>query len=151
MIGILLAYSLSFGCMKKTESHTKSKQVDALEPIDDTPDMSAQMEAASFDKGSIDAKIKTKMESFHNCYIQSLQKKTDLHGRLMVQFEIAQNGSVLSATVIEDTTGYQPLKNCILDQFRALTFPAGMKSDMVQEGNEERNVIVSYPFLFESE
>ena len=150
VISVLLF--LSSGCIKKAPQQTRDMEVKKEKIHSDVVEtaLGASKPTPSFGKESIDAQIKMRMESFHSCYTQALHKNPSLRGRLMIRFEIAQDGSVVDAMATEDTAGSEPLRDCVVKQCMKLIFPVGMKSDIVRdtENQQERNVVVSYPFLF---
>jgi TonB family protein len=95
----------------------------------------------SLDKEIIRRIIRRHMNEVKFCYEQELTKKSNLAGRLAVQFTIAASGEVLTSVLQSSTMGNISVENCVVKAVRRWEFP---------KPNGGGLVIVSYPFNFMS-
>ena len=73
------------------------------------------------------------------CYEQQLTTHHDLAGRMVVQFNIAPTGQVLSSVMQSSTLGNVRVESCTLQAVRRWEFPKPEGGGLVN---------VSYPFVF---
>ena len=77
--------------------------------------------------GSADATLRSALRqrggSAKGCYDKALRTKPTLQGKLMVGIRISPNGTVCSASVVSDSLGDPGVRNCILQNFRAASYP----------------------------
>ena len=59
------------------------------------------------------------------CYLQQLQLRPGLGGRLELDLVVGPSGAVQAATVATDSVGSAPLTACVLQRVRRWTFPGG--------------------------
>lgn len=81
--------------------------------------------------------IRAKHASLRRCYINRLQTRPGLQGRITVHFVIGSAGRVTRVSSF-DTIGDAALKRCIENRFKALRFPRPRGAD----------VTVNYPLTF---
>ena len=75
------------------------------------------------------------------CYDKELQKRRDLHGKIVVSFVIAPNGAVVKASIKESSMGSKPVVSCVVSRVKRFRFPAPKGGGIVE---------VSYPFIFKA-
>ena len=93
----------------------------------------------SLDRSLIEAVIKRRLNALRHCYERELQKDPGLEGRVVMKFSIAPDGTVSKAEVKQSSLGSDAVEQCIVGQFRRLTFPKPQGGGLV---------VVSYPFHF---
>ncbi len=91
------------------------------------------------DRAGILRVLKQNQVRFNNCYQISLQQQSSLQGALTMQWNIVSNGSVRSATPINDKVGSRTLSDCVSKILQRLNFPAP------PSGQEAR---VAFRFVF---
>ena len=156
IIGVLLFGS---GCLKKTDSSASEIRLGTEEssPLEDKrsekEDSPSSNSAGFVDKNIIDSEIRKHTHDISACYERALQENPSMSGFVMVQFVIANNGTVSRATTTEDTLGSQALTECILAEFMTMQFPVGLKNDAINTSQEPqgRELTISYPLRFASE
>jgi TonB family protein len=83
--------------------------------------------------------IRRHLAGIQNAYNSALKKNPNLgSGKITVRFTIAADGSVTSASLVEDTLNCAPLSSSILGRVRSWRFPTVVTG----------NVTVVYPFVF---
>ena len=75
------------------------------------------------------------------CYERELVKSPNLMGRVMVQFTISAQGSVLDSHVQSSTMNNVPAEQCIAAAVRRWEFPKPQGGGIV---------VVTYPFVLKS-
>jgi len=75
------------------------------------------------------------------CYERELVKSPNLMGRVMVQFTISAQGSVLASLVQSSTMNNVPAEQCIAAAVRRWEFPKPQGGGIV---------VVTYPFVLKS-
>ena len=131
------------GCVKKQVPVHK-------EPMDAPASQVSESAVSLFDKGTIDERIKDNMSDIQACYEQALKKDSGRHGRIVMNFDIDQEGSVVNLEPQENSLSSSGFTKCLIDVFSNMQFPAGMQNDIV-ESDGTKNVSVSYPLLFSPE
>jgi hypothetical protein len=58
------------------------------------------------------------------CYEKALQQQDQLQGKLMVNLCVGVGGGICSATIESDNLGSPAVSQCVLNIFRATTFPS---------------------------
>lgn len=156
LIGLVLVLS---GCLKKTESSASEirQGTEETSPLEEKrPEMTTPHSSASagfLDKNIIDSEIRKHTLEISACYERALKENPSVSGFVMVQFVIANNGTVSRATTTEDTLGAPELTECILSTFTTMQFPVGLKNDALKSSDvsAQRELTISYPFRFASE
>jgi len=96
----------------------------------------------SLDKSLIDQVIKRNQNQIRYCYQRELTRDPTLSGKVTVKFVIARDGSVSKAQTKSSTLGSPPVEDCINQRVMRMQFPEPKGGGIV---------IVSYPFLFQTE
>jgi hypothetical protein len=95
----------------------------------------------SLDKEIIRRIIRRHLNEVKFCYEKELLKKSDLYGRIMIQFTIAGTGSVVASVVQNSTMNNSEVEQCIAGAVRRWEFPKPQGGGIV---------IVSYPFVLKA-
>jgi outer membrane biosynthesis protein TonB len=95
----------------------------------------------SLDKEIIRRRIRAHIGEIKDCYEAKLIYDPNLAGRVVVQFTIAQDGSVLHAITQSSTMKNEAVEDCINEVICDWRFPKPMGGGIV---------IVAYPFNFTS-
>ena len=95
----------------------------------------------ALDKAIIRRVINKNRQAIKYCYDKELQKKKDLHGKIVVTFVISPTGSVVKSTIRESTMKNASVEKCIAGRVRRFKFPAPKGGGIVE---------VSYPFIFKA-
>ena len=95
----------------------------------------------SLDKEIIRRIIRRHLNEVKFCYEKELMKKTDLYGRIMIQFTISGTGQVVASVVQNSTMNNPPVEQCIAGAVRRWEFPKPQGGGIV---------IVSYPFVLKA-
>ena len=93
----------------------------------------------TLDKEIIRRTIRRHINEVRFCYEQELTTHRELAGRMVVQFNIAGNGQVLSSVMQSSTLGNVRVESCTLLAVRRWEFPKPQGGGLVN---------VSYPFVF---
>ena len=91
------------------------------------------------DKSIIDRIVKQHLNQFRFCYERELQRSPELHGKIVMKWVIAKDGSVSSSSVKRSTMKNPVVEACMVSRVRRLRFPAPRGGGIV---------LVSYPFVF---
>lgn len=83
--------------------------------------------------------VRSRYEGVRTCYERGLAHAPIMRGRIVVRFVIARDGSVSSADDAGSTLPDANVIACVLDVFRALTFPKPTGQP----------VMIVYPMQFE--
>jgi hypothetical protein len=97
-------------------------------------------------RGGIDKEIVRRVIRHHLnevkfCYEKELMKNQELYGRVVTEFTIAGNGTVLASVVQSSTLANPPVEQCIAGAVRRWGFPKPEGGGIV---------VVSYPFMLKS-
>ena len=95
----------------------------------------------ALDKSMIDRVVKQNLPSIRYEYEKGLKTDPSIGGKVVIQFTIAPDGNVASATVKSTTLGDPQVEEGIARRFRRMKFP------QPRGGGQ---VVVSYPFVFSS-
>jgi TonB family protein len=106
----------------------------------DPPD--AGVKHGSLDKEVIRGVIRKHLNEVKFCYEKVLAEKPDLTGRVMIQFTISADGSVVASVVQSSTMNNAVVEDCIVKAVRRWQFPAPTGGGIV---------IVSYPFVLKAD
>jgi hypothetical protein len=93
----------------------------------------------SLDKEIIRRIIRRHINEVRFCYETELTKKSELSGRISVQFTIAGTGQVVTSVLQSTTMGNVRVESCVVQAIRRWEFPRPVGGGIV---------IVSYPFNF---
>ena len=143
MMGIML-----WGCSKKTPVHNNASMEESKSQ-DSTPGTPTDSVVSGFDRSVIDTRIKAHMEDIGDCYTKELQNNSQVHGRVVMRFDIDQKGNVVNLEPKGDTLNAPDFTTCLMQVFSKIQFPAGMQNDIVRsDGTKKENIEVKYPLLF---
>jgi TonB family protein len=95
----------------------------------------------SMEKEMIRTVIRSHLDEVRVCYEQKLATNPALHGRVMVQFTVGHEGTVVAAFVQSSTLDDADVDACIVEATRRWRYPPACGSGIV---------IVSYPFVLQS-
>ena len=95
----------------------------------------------ALDKAIIRRVINKNRQAIKYCYDKELQKKKDLHGKIVVTFVISPTGRVVKSSVKQSTMKNKSVEDCIAERVRRFKFPAPKGGGIVE---------VSYPFIFKA-
>jgi TonB family protein len=95
----------------------------------------------SLDKEIIRRVIRSHIKEVKFCYEQELLRKSDLYGRVTIQFTITPMGSVSSSAVQNSTMNNSKVDQCIARAVQRWEFPKPQGGGIV---------IVSYPFVLKA-
>jgi TonB family protein len=92
-------------------------------------------------KDEIRQTVKNNSQFLNSCYADALKEEPKLSGKMVVEWEIGEDGQVNNAKVLSSSLESESLENCVLTSVKKLTFPAPEKNQMA---------LVSYPFVFKN-
>jgi len=92
----------------------------------------------SMDKAMIRAVVRSHLDEVRACYEKKLATSPALQGRVMVQFTVGHDGTVVAAIVQSSTIDDANLNACIVEATRRWRYPPPCGDGIV---------IVSYPFV----
>ncbi len=96
----------------------------------------------SIDKEAIRRIIQQNKNAIRSCYERSLQRKPDLYGKLVLEWDIEERGRVTRASVKSNTLGDDKVATCIMGRIKDLKFP---------EPPPDQIGRVTFPFVFSSQ
>jgi Ca-activated chloride channel homolog len=67
--------------------------------------------------------VRRRTGAVKHCYERELKTKPTLAGSLLIDFTISEQGRVLKASVLENTTGDPPLDRCVVSKLKRWRFP----------------------------
>lgn len=106
-------------------------QTDDVDPIDG---------AGEFDARIVARMISTRRAQITACYEHAITRSPDLHGRVVVQLTIQENGSVTGVHTTDNTMGSDEVARCVESRIRSFRFTPGPEGGSVN---------FSFPFVFE--
>lgn len=96
----------------------------------------------SIDKEAIRRIIQQNKNAIRSCYERSLQRKPDLYGKLVLEWDIEEKGKVTRASVKSNSLGDDQVATCIMGRIKSLRFP---------EPPPDQIGRVTFPFVFSSQ
>lgn len=102
----------------------------------------ADAKTAPIDKEAVRQVMRANLPSFKKCYADELKKNKDLGGKIVIKWEISDEGAVTKALVESSKMNNSTVENCILEKVKTLKFPkppTGMTGE------------IRYPFSFQSD
>ncbi len=96
----------------------------------------------SIDKEAIRRIIQQNKNAIRSCYERSLQRKPDLYGKLVLEWDIEEKGRVSRASVKSNSLGDDQVATCIMGRIKSLRFP---------EPPPDQIGRVTFPFVFSSQ
>lgn len=107
----------------------------------DIPGSEAAFEG-SIDKEAVRKVIRSIISQIRACYEKKLRTNPSLGGKLVITFEIAEQGRVSSAKTKSNTLGDPEVGQCVADRIQAQRFPEPPAGTIA---------VVDYPFVFDSQ
>lgn len=98
--------------------------------------------SGTIDREAIRRIIQANKNSIRSCYERSLQRKPDLYGKLILEWDIGERGRVERTSVKSNTLGDDQVASCIMARIRELKFP---------EPPADQIGRVTFPFVFSSQ
>jgi hypothetical protein len=80
------------------------------------------------------------LRTIKSCYEFQLNKNKELMGKLVLSWEIGEQGRVVSAKVRSNELGNAEVANCIMRNLKTWRFPEPPSNQVVE--------VESYPFFF---
>ena len=93
----------------------------------------------SIDKEAVRRVVRNNRRQLQACYENELSRSPDLHGKIIVQWEIGAGGVVTDAKIKSSTMNNSSVENCITSRLRAWRFP---------EPPANTAAVVNFPFVF---
>ena len=118
-------------------------ETDARVERDEAPpptELSTSCDSGDFDSNAVVRAINTRLSVFTACYERELPQHPDIHGRIVVQLTILEDGSTRGVRIIEAAPGMEAVGACITPVVEAFHF---------DPGPEGGSVTYSFPFVFE--
>lgn len=97
--------------------------------------------SGGIDKKVVDQIVRRRQDRIKLCYERQLNFQPGLSGKVTVQFQIGKTGEVVTSSISEDTMKSGAVSRCILAEVKTWQFPPP---------KGETDVLVDYPFVFES-
>ena len=96
-------------------------------------------EKKTIDREDVRQVIRKNTSSIKTCYSNRLKTNPDIEGKVVVEWDISQDGSVSKAGIKSSTLKDEVVENCIVDKIKSLKYP------VPPNGNTAN---ISYPFSF---
>ncbi len=96
----------------------------------------------SIDREAIRRVIIANKRAIRSCYERVLQRKPDLYGKLVLEWDIEERGRVTRTAVKSNSLGDDEVATCIVNRLRTWRFP---------EPPQDQVGRVTYPFVFTSQ
>ncbi len=93
----------------------------------------------SIDKEAVRRKIKSIINQIKSCYERQLRVTSGLEGKVVIQFEIEEQGRVRSAKSVSSTLNNSTVENCVAARIKETRFPEPPPGTVA---------VVDYPFVF---
>lgn len=98
--------------------------------------------AGGMDKEAIRRVIREHIREIRNCYERELQRSPDLYGKIVLEWDIEEEGRVSRTAVKSNALGNDAVANCIASRLKTWKFPDPPKDQVGR---------VSFPFVFSSQ
>lgn len=95
----------------------------------------------ALEKGEVQRVMRRHHSQIRFCYENALSKNPNLGGKIAANWQIAPNGTVSVASVLQDTMDSASVKTCVLRTIKRMRFPKPRGGGQVT---------VTYPFVFSS-
>ncbi len=140
LAGAVLAASLSLGCggcphagrstssdePPPEQTETEARGAENVILIDEARRITAEdvaLEPMPLTREEVQAVIEGQTDDLSRCYERARAEHPAMHGRLVLEMEIAASGHVLRVNVVEDALGDGVLAGCFADHARHWHFP----------------------------
>ncbi|HMN67422.1 MAG TPA: AgmX/PglI C-terminal domain-containing protein [Bdellovibrionales bacterium] len=97
---------------------------------------------AGMDREAIRRVIREHIREIRNCYERELQRSPDLYGKVVLEWDIEEEGRVSRVVTKSNALGNDNVANCIMSRLKTWKFPDPPKDQIGR---------VSYPFVFSSQ
>lgn len=94
----------------------------------------------TIDREAIRRVIMANLRTIRTCYERQLNRNPDLSGKLVLSWDIGENGRVVGTRVKSNELGNADVATCILDRLKTWTFPEPPANQVVE--------VEAYPFFF---
>jgi hypothetical protein len=98
--------------------------------------------AGGMDKEAIRRVIREHIREIRNCYERELQRSPDLYGKIVLEWDIEEEGRVSRCVVKSNAIGNDAVANCIVNRLKTWKFPDPPKDQIGR---------VIFPFVFSSQ
>lgn len=98
--------------------------------------------AGGMDKEAIRRVIREHIREIRNCYEKELQRSPDLYGKIVLEWDIEEEGRVSRCVVKSNALGNDNVANCIVNRLKTWKFPDPPKDQIGR---------VIFPFVFSSQ
>jgi predicted component of type VI protein secretion system len=105
-----------------------------------TPGGTGEVISGTIDREAIRRVILANIKTIRACYERELNRKPDLFGKLVLSWDIGEQGRVVGTRVKSNELGSQAVADCILANLKTWRFPEPPTNQVVE--------IEAYPFLF---
>ena len=92
------------------------------------------------DREAIRRVIRENLRTIRNCYERELNRNRDLFGKIVLTWEIGEQGRVVSARVRSNDLGSKAVGDCLVSNLKTWRFPEPPTSRVVE--------VTAFPFLF---
>ena len=96
--------------------------------------------SGSIDRDAIRRVVEQNLKTIKACYERELNRNPDLAGKVLLEWDIAEQGRVVGTRVNQGAPGFERVSECVLDRLKTWRFP---------EPPSNQSVTVVYPFVFE--
>jgi len=96
----------------------------------------------TIDREGIRRVVKANARQIQACYEKALNQDPGLHGKVVLEWEIADRGRVLSARVKSSTLDNNVVEQCMIGHLKTWRFP---------EPPADQVAVVAFPFVFMSQ
>ncbi len=103
------------------------------------PPLSFALDEKGTDREEVRQVIRKHTTEFKNCYSEGVKKNPSLEGKVVIEFDIADNGSVSKAAVQSATLSDEAVQSCIISKIMTMKFPPPPMGTIAG---------VRYPFIF---
>ncbi len=93
----------------------------------------------SIDREAVRRKIRSILNQLKNCYERQLRVTSGLEGKVVIQFEIEEQGRVRSAKPLTSSLNNAAVENCVAARIKETRFPEPPPGTVA---------VVDYPFVF---
>lgn len=105
-----------------------------------TPGGTGEVISGTIDREAIRRVILANIKVIRACYERELNRKPDLFGKLVLSWDIGEQGRVVGTRVKSNELGSKAVADCIMERLKTWRFPEPPNNQVVE--------IEAYPFLF---
>lgn len=103
------------------------------------PTFSIAEQDQKIDREEVRLIIRKNLNSIKTCYDDGLKNNPNIQGKIVIEWDLASDGSVSKAAVKSSELKSETVENCIVNKIKALKFPASPTGTIAN---------ISYPFSF---